>query len=265
MTATLAQQLRRALDPVEFARACGFEPDPWQADVLRSSRPRLALNCSRQSGKSQVAATRTVHRAIHHPGSTVVLVSPSMRQSVEMFRRVLTMYEALGRPVVAEQENLSSMTLENGARVLSLPGDGSTVRGIANVSLLVIDEAARVEDALWTAVAPMVAVSGGTVLAISTPWGRRGWWWRACTDEAQGWSVTKVPASECPRITPAFLAQQRASMTPLDYASEYGVEFVEGAGSLFDLSDVDRAFTPGEPFDPMRPIRSLHLVEEATA
>jgi hypothetical protein len=78
--------------------------------------------------------------------------------------------------------------------------------------------------------------------------------------------VTKVPASECPRITPAFLAQQKAAMTPLDYASEYGVEVVEGAGSLFGLEDVDRVFTPGEAFDPMRPIGpSLHLVREAIA
>ncbi len=256
---TLADRLAQALDPVEFARACGFEPDGWQADALRSPSPRLALNCSRQSGKSQVAATRTVWTAVHRPGSTVVLIAPAMRQSVEMFRRVLAMYEAIGRPVVAEQENLSSMTLENGSRVLSLPGDPATVRGIAAVSLLVIDEAARVGDDLWTAVSPMVAVSGGQVLAISTPWGRRGWWYRACTDRSQGWEVVTVAAAQCPRITPQFLEQQRASMTPLDYASEYEVQFVEGAGSLFDLVDVDRAFTPGEPFDPSRPLRALRL------
>jgi transposase len=99
---SLAEQLRQALDPVAFARACGFEPDPWQAEVLRSTHPRLALNCSRQSGKSQVAATRTVWTAVHQPGSTVVLVSPSMRQKTTVTTRMRSITTDLAPELVAK-------------------------------------------------------------------------------------------------------------------------------------------------------------------
>jgi hypothetical protein len=53
----LAADLARALDPVQFSLAAGITPDPWQAAVLRSTAPRLLLNCSRQSGKSTTVGT----------------------------------------------------------------------------------------------------------------------------------------------------------------------------------------------------------------
>lgn len=261
----LAEHLAARLDPVTLALRLGWTPDPWQASALRSTEQWLALNVHRQGGKSQVAAVKAVHTAVHEPGSLVVMVSPSQRQSSELFRRAMVVYRALGRPVDVEAENLSRVELENGSRIIAVPGDPDTVRGLAAVRLLVVDEAARVADDLYAAVAPMLGVSGGQLLAISTPWGRRGWWHRAATDPLLGWSVTTVPATECARISPEFLEQAQASMTPVEFASEYLVEFVEGAGSMFDLADVDRAFTPGEPFDPTRPLRRLHLVEEMTA
>ena len=82
------QDLQRALDPVVFSRYIGIEPDPWQADVLRYEGKRLLLNCSRQSGKSTTTATKALHTAIYRPKSLVLLVSPSLRQSSELFRKV---------------------------------------------------------------------------------------------------------------------------------------------------------------------------------
>jgi len=84
----LARDLELALDPVLFARELGFNPDPWQAKVLRWTETRLMLNCSRQSGKSTTAAIVALHRAIYYTKSLVLLVSPSLRQSSELFRKV---------------------------------------------------------------------------------------------------------------------------------------------------------------------------------
>ena len=83
----LATELARALDPVLLARAAGKEPDPWQATVLRSASPRLLLNCCRQSGKSTTTATLAVHTALYEPEALVLLLAPSQRQSVELFRK----------------------------------------------------------------------------------------------------------------------------------------------------------------------------------
>jgi hypothetical protein len=78
---TLAADLAAALDPVVFARRAAIAPDPWQAEVLRFTSPRLLLNCSRQSGKSTTTAVLAMHTALYRPGSLTLLLSPSERQS----------------------------------------------------------------------------------------------------------------------------------------------------------------------------------------
>jgi hypothetical protein len=137
IAADIAADLARALDPVRLAEAASIVPDPWQAEALRSCAPRILLNCSRQSGKSTVTAILAVHTALYEPGALVLLLSPSLRQSQELFRKALGVYRALGRPVPAEAENTLAVQLENHSRILSLPGKEHTVRGYSGVRLLV--------------------------------------------------------------------------------------------------------------------------------
>jgi len=170
----LASDLRMALDPATFAReALGFAPDPWQERVLRWSGKRLLLNCCRQSGKSSTAAILALHRALFYPRNLILLVSPSLRQSSELFRKVMNFYRQL-EAVPPEAESALRLELKNGSRIVSLPGKEGTIRGFSGVALIVEDEAARVPDDLYRAVRPMLAVSGGRLILISTPAGRRG-------------------------------------------------------------------------------------------
>jgi phage terminase large subunit-like protein len=137
------QDLIRALDPVEFSRYIGIEPDPWQAEVLRHEGKRLLLNCSRQSGKSTTTATKALHTGIYKPKSLILLVSPSLRQSQELFRKVKDSYEAMdARPGLIEDNRLS-MVLTNGSRIVSLPSEQATVRGFSGVNMILFDEAAQ--------------------------------------------------------------------------------------------------------------------------
>src|ERR1700704_2594825 len=149
---SLVADLVQGLDPARFAEAAGIVPDPWQAQALRSSAPRVLLNCSRQSGKSTVTGVLAVHSALYDAGALILLLSPSLRQSQELFRKALLVYRSLGRPVPAEAENTLALELENGSRILSLPGKEHTVRGYSGVRLLVIDEAAWVPDELYMSV-----------------------------------------------------------------------------------------------------------------
>ncbi len=71
-----------------------------------------------------------------------------------------------------------TLRLENGSRIVSLPGTEGTVRGFSGVALLIVDEASRVDDALYHAVRPMLAVSHGKLVLLSTPWGKRGFFYR---------------------------------------------------------------------------------------
>jgi predicted phage terminase large subunit-like protein len=230
----LATELARALDPVRFAQHVGLEPDAWQAQVLRSRAPRILLNASRQSGKSTTVATLAVHTALYEPGALVLLLSPSLRQSGELFRTCLAVYRAAGRPVPAESETRLSLSLDNQSRIVSLPGSAETVRGYAAVRLLAVDEAAYVDDELYQSVRPMLAVSEGRLIALSTPHGKQGWFYEAWVQGAADWERVEVPASQCPRISTAFLEEEQRTLGPSIFAQEYLCQFVSRETQLFD-------------------------------
>ena len=217
---TLATDLRHALDPVAFAQdRFGFEPDDWQAEALRSPSKRMLLNCSRQSGKSTTTAIIALHTAYFRPESLVLLLSPSLRQSRELFAKVsgfLKQIEPQPRPI---EDNRLSFSLDNGSRVVSLPGSGETVRGFSAPALVVEDEAAFCGDDLYIALRPMLAVSGGRLILMSTPNGRRGHFFEAW--EGDGWERVEVRAEDCPRISAEFLTSERVALGDLWYRQEY--------------------------------------------
>jgi len=240
--AVLAGALAIGLDPVRLAQRVGIEPDDWQADVLRSTAPRLLLNCSRQSGKSTITAVLAIHTALYDAGALTLLLSPSLRQSQELFKKVVAVYRAAGRPVPPESENALSLVLENGSRIVSLPGKEETVRGFSGVRLLVVDEASRVDDGLYLSVRPMLAVSAGRLIAMSTPFGTRGWWYDAWRG-MEPWRRYEVPATLCPRIAPSFLAEEERTLGEFWYQQEYLCRFLDAQSQVFRREDVDRAFT----------------------
>jgi hypothetical protein len=242
MPASLSADLACALDPVRLAEAAGFTPDDWQAAVLRSPAPRLLLNCSRQSGKSTAVATLGVWTAVYEPGSLVLLVSPTLRQSGELFKKALGTYRALGKPVPPESETALTLTLENGSRIVSLPGKEGTVRGYSGVRLLALDEAAWVPNDLYIAVRPMLAVSGGRLIAMSTPHGTRGWWFEAWRSQER-WERVEVPATACPRISADFLEEEQRTLGDWWYSQEYLCKFLDAQTQAFTRADVDQAFT----------------------
>lgn len=162
-------------DPTRVLTAAGIAPDDWQKRVLHSQADKMLLLASRQAGKSSVAAALAMRTALLVPKAPVLVLSPTLRQSGELFRKILDLYAALGRPVPLVSASALKLELANGSRVVSLPGTESTVRGFSGVALLIIDEAARVSDALYCAVRPMLAVSKGRLVALSTPFGKRGW------------------------------------------------------------------------------------------
>ena len=88
-----------ALDPARVLLARGMRPDPWQRAFLLGGSRQVLLCCSRQAGKSTVVSALALHTALFTPGALVLLLSPSQRQSAEIFRKVLEADDALGRPL----------------------------------------------------------------------------------------------------------------------------------------------------------------------
>jgi hypothetical protein len=238
----LCHDLKAALDPALWCqKALGLEPDPWQSEVLRSNSKRILLNCSRQSGKSTITSALALHTATYHPGSLTLCLSPTLRQSSELFRNVSRFY-GQDPTIPARSETVLRLELENGSRIVSLPGKESNVRGYAGVSLMIVDEAARVPDDLYYSVRPMLAVSSGRLIALSTPWGCRGWFYDAW-HSSEPWQRWEIPASKCPRIKPEFLEEERRVLGSYWYQQEYECNFLDSQTQVFRREDVDAMFS----------------------
>src|SRR5215208_96190 len=249
---SLAEDLKLALDRVSFAQRAGLEPDPWQRDLLESSSDRILLNCCRQSGKSTMTGIVALHRALYHPGSLVLCLAPALRQSQELFGKIAGFYRDLGRPVAPQGERKLSLELENGSRIITLPGSEKTIRGFSGAALLLVDETSRVDDGLYYAIRPMLAVSGGSLVMLTTPYGKRGVfyeeWIRESGAEAGSsaggaWERFEVPASQCPRISETFLREEEESLPPFIYRQEYECSFEETEDQVFTTDMIDRAVT----------------------
>jgi tRNA(Met) C34 N-acetyltransferase TmcA len=143
------QAMAMLFDPSAIMRACGLIPDPWQRRILLSSERQILLNCSRQSGKSTTVAALALHTALSRPRSLILLLSPSLRQSLELFRKVIECYAAVRQPIKTLAFNQTRLELDTHSRIVCLPGKEETIRSFSGVDLLVIDEAARVPDDLY--------------------------------------------------------------------------------------------------------------------
>lgn len=236
---TLLDRLRAA--PAAILQEAGIQPDPWQREVLHSSASRMMLLCARQTGKTTVASALALREALLRPGALVLVLSPSLRQSGEFFRaKLLRLWRRLGSPLQRKPPTQLELELSNESRIVSLPSSEETIRGFSGVNLLVIDEASRVPDALVFAVRPMLSTSAGRLVALSTPFGAAGWFHASWHSEEQ-WHRIKAVASQCPRISARFLADERAALGARYFDMEYNCVFLGLVGSVFSSEDIDAA------------------------
>lgn len=211
----------------------GIVPDPWQENVLDGSHKRMILNCARQTGKSTVTGILALHTAVFRAPASVVIISPSQTQSSESLKKVKLFLALMSDKPGITKDNESRLEFANGSRIIALPGSTVTSRGFSAVDLLIIDEASRVLDDIYFGVRPLVAVSNGRIIILSTPFGKRGFFWQAWTDGGDGWERVMIPASDCPRITAEFLAEEKKSMGDWFYNQEYLCSFMEAEDNVF--------------------------------
>jgi hypothetical protein len=217
---------------VHLMRNLGLEPDPWQVEVLDSPQPRLLLNCCRQAGKSTVVALLALAEAIWQHGTKVIIVSRSLRQSTELFRIITDFYARLQEPIL-NRRTKGELLLNNASRIVCLPCKEETIRGFSGISLLILDEASRVPDDLYRAVRPMLAVSNGRLICLSTPQGKRGFFYESWAKGGDDWQRIEVPAAKIPRIKPEFLEQERRALGDSCFRQEYCCSFESLEGLVY--------------------------------
>lgn len=187
-----------------------------------------------------------IRELLTKPGALVLLLSPSQRQSGELFRaKLLPLWRALGSPLKARRPSRLELELQNGSRVVSLPENEETVRCFSGVDLLAIDEGSRVDDSLYRAVRPMLAISGGALVVASTPFGQRGFFFEEWSTGGSVWERYAVTARQCPRISAQFLAEERLKLGERWFKQEYFLAFNDAVDQLLPQSVIDRAMGLG--------------------
>jgi hypothetical protein len=235
-----------ALKPnVWVKEVLGIQPDPWQINLLRSRSPRIILNCSRQSGKSTICAALGLHESIYRRPSFGMAIAPSQDQSGELMMK----FDEFRSAVELSSDYLDTDTklavkFANGNRFIARPGSAKTSRGKSAVTLLLEDEAAWVDDLLKQSVSPMLAVSGGRYIMMSTPFGKRGHFFDTWTN-AKNWEKYEITADQCPRITKEFLQSELDNGMPKNFwLQEYYCQFMDTEDQLFSYDIVKEAFSP---------------------
>ncbi|MBM3763808.1 MAG: hypothetical protein FJW32_00330, partial [Acidobacteria bacterium] len=130
----------------------GFTPDPLQAQIMTDNSGQTLVLGARQTGKSTAAALRVLHTAIQNPGQIILLAGPSSRQSGHILDKArAAAIKLLGKKVKPIAEGFE---LPNQTQVIGLPDSEPTVRGYSNPLLIVVDEAAFVDDDIYKALLP---------------------------------------------------------------------------------------------------------------
>ena len=213
-------------------RALGMEPDPWQMEVLGSKQKRLLLNCCRQAGKSTTVALLSVLETVGMSGTRVLIVARSFRQARLLFKTAAMFLERFGKQFLARR-TLQEINLKNHSQIICLPCKEETIRGYADVHLLIIDEAARVPDDLYRAVCPMLAVSDGRMVCLSTPFGRRGFFHDAWANGGDDWTRIEVKVDQVSRISRDYLERVRRQMGESWYRQEFTCSFEALEGVVY--------------------------------
>ena len=164
----------------------------------------LALT-ARQVGKTTAAAWAIAHFMLFTPGGLCVIACPAQRQSAEAVRRVHDIFTKVGAKL--KVNNVYGLELENGSRVLALPGSDDSIRGLTVDGWIVADEAARLDDDLISALRPMRARRPQARFAmLSTAWSRTDPFWTAWAGDDPSWMRLRATA-EVPGLFDARISR----------------------------------------------------------
>jgi hypothetical protein len=219
---SMLREVAYRIDPALWVQeVVGVAPADWQSQFLRArlGASIIALT-ARQVGKTTTAAWAIAHFMLFTPSSLSVVACPSQRQSAEAVRRVKDVLLKVGAKL--RTDNVYALELENGSRVLALPGSDDSVRGLTVDGWIIADEAARLSQDLIAALRPMRARKPQARFAmLSTAWSRTDPFWTVWSDEDPSWLRLKATADVCGLYNEEQLAQERRALGEAAFKREY--------------------------------------------
>lgn len=210
----------------------------------------------RQSGKTTVLALRAIWFAVTKPNTTTLLVTPSLRQSTILMRRIHTLLHLLPGPIlkrmIPKLQN-TQLYLSNNSQIFALPCSEHLLRGFTAHQVLA-DEAAFFKDdesIFYNILLPMFATTNGTLIASSTPWSQDSVFYQFCQNKAfSQHTATWRDALKAGLISRQFIEEQRSLLPAERFQMEYEAEFVEDSEAwlpralIMQCMDSNQDYTP---------------------
>ncbi len=235
------------LDVVSFAeRVLRVKLFAYQAELLRDSSKRLVAVMGRQSGKTTTIAVKAIYLAVVNDGVTVLITSPSLRQSMIMFSRISAFVFTSPLKSQVVRSTRTTVQFDNRSEIIALPASENFLRGYSAFCVICDEAAFMPEEMIINVIFPMLSTTDGIAIFLSTPWGRDHFFYRAFMNP--DYSVHRVKSSECPLIKPEFLEEMRRTMTDQTFRMEYEAEFVEAANAYFPQDLIRGCVDPASDF-----------------
>lgn len=216
--------------------------EPWQQPVYDDVHIAggtgnvFVVKSKRQVGKSCLAALLLIEYAIMGKCISVV-VEPTQAQSRRLYKQITDMMAKTGM-VKSANSQLLTMEFSNGSEILFKSAEQrDALRGFTVSGLLVIDEAAFIQDPIFEILYPTCDANNAPILVISTPLFCSGEFYNLYTRGMNGDKHTKSydwSAYDTSKyLSPEKLQHYRETISPLKFKSEYLGEFISEGSYIF--------------------------------
>jgi hypothetical protein len=246
------------------------DPDLWQQLTQRPVEPSRAhselwLPVGRRAGKSHIAALLAVYEAVFNdheerlsPGevATVMVIACDRKQARTVMRYTRGLFETspiLSKLVWRDREESIELTNRCAIEVQTATHRGT--RGYT-VACAILDEIAfwltdgrNPDSEILAALRPSMASLNGRLIALSSPYARRGVLWDAYKKHYGQDSRILVAQAESRLMNPLLpqsIVDEAYRDDPLSAAAEYGAQFRTDVESFVTLEAVERVTRPSQ-------------------
>ena len=232
--------------------------DDWQVEALEE-KGNLLLCTGRQVGKTTIMSIKAVEEMIARPGTRIIVCSLTEDQAQLIIIMVLDYLQRKYKSWIAKGKHAptkSSVTLNNKSKIIARPvgNTGDAVRGFTG-DILILDEASRFNEFIFTAAKPTLLTTGGKIWICSTPFGKQGYFYDCYLNKSgrfkvihtNSWDVVnnrEISDSWTPqqkKLAIEYLEAEKKDMSELQFAQEYLGMFVDDLRQLFSDAIIDKS------------------------
>ena len=161
------------------------------------------------------------------------------------------MAKSLSLEILPPPNKCDGFRLANGSEIIALPDSEETIRGFSAPRLIVVDEAAFASEDVFKALEPMLTVSNGTFILLSTPNGQSGYFYEQWHAENSPWKRLQGSLDRCPRVNREAIENMRKTTAKDVFAQEFECKFVAAGGQIISLETIRACYTDDfDLFDP---------------